>query len=115
MCPVEFLRALLSGEKKYFYNHEVPVVYIQKLNKVTIKQVLKKAYNVPDIRVYLPDFDTHPERKMFRDFLFGIVNKLDPTFFKRAVRDAMDLQPKKPEDENKRKTLVVQPELLKIL
>jgi hypothetical protein len=52
---------------------------------------------------------------MNRDFLFGIVNKLDPTFFTRAIRDAAAMQPEKPEDDSKRKTLVIQPAVLEML
>jgi hypothetical protein len=106
---------IMTGEKRYFLNKDVPVVLVQKLNKITVEEVLAKVYHLREVRAYLPDFETYPERKMNRDFLFGIVNKLDPTFFARAVRDAAAMQPVKPEDETKRKTLVVQPAVLKML
>ena len=115
MCPIEFLRMIMTGEKRYFLNKDVPVVYVQKLNKITVGEILRKVYHLREVRAYLPDFETYPERKMNRDFLFGIVNKLDPTFFTRATRDAAAMQPVKPEDETKRKTLVVQPAVLKML
>ena len=106
---------IMTGEKRYFLNRDIPVVYIQKLNKITVEEVLAKVYHLREVRAYLPDFETYPERKMNRDFLFGIVNKLDPTFFARAVRDAAAMKPVKPEDESKRKTLVIQPAVLKML
>ena len=67
------------------------------------------------MRKYLPDYDEKPERFMNRDFLFGIVNKVDPTFFDRATRDIVKTkkETKKPAAEITK--LKVQPSLLAII
>ena len=39
------------------------------------------------MRQYLPDYEESPEKKISREFLFSIVNKVDPTFFSRAVKE----------------------------
>ncbi len=38
----------------------MPVVYIQRLEKLTIKNVLEKVYSNETVRQYLPDFDVDP-------------------------------------------------------
>ena len=44
--------------------------------------MLTKVNGDPGVRVYLPDFENEPEKRMLRDFLFAIVKKLYPTFLK---------------------------------
>ena len=51
---------------------------------------MQKVYHIPDVRKYLPDYPDHPERYMNRDFLYSIVNKLDPSFFKRVQHEVSD-------------------------
>lgn len=70
---------------------------------------------MPEVRKYLPDFDEKPERRLNREFVFGIVNTLDPTFFAR-VQSELSLRAAKAKPVvNKVESLQVQPELLKIL
>ena len=104
----------MTGRKKYFLNSQVPYVVIENLEYLTVKNVLEKVYSDPNVRVYLPDYDENPERHISRDFLFAIVNKLDPTFFKRAAADIASRRKLKPLDD-KITSLPVKPELLKIL
>ena len=47
--------------------------------------VLSKVYNNPQVRQYLPDFEKDATKRIPRQFLFSIVNKLDSDFFKRAI------------------------------
>lgn len=61
---------------------------------MTLKNVLEKVYNVAELRKYLPDFETKPDKRLNREFVFSIVNKLDPTFFSR-VHAELDLRAKK--------------------
>ena len=82
-CPVSFLRAVLTGEKSYFLNSQIPYVYIDQLEGITIKNVLDRVYKHPEVRKYLPDYE-EPEKFIPRDWLFAVVNKVDPSFFKRA-------------------------------
>lgn len=61
---------------------------------------MEKVYGVPEVRKYLPDYD-EPEKFIPRDWLFAVVNKIDPTFFKRVVREVCENRKKKPEEEEK--------------
>jgi hypothetical protein len=54
MCPLEFMRMIMTGEKKYFLNKDVPVVFVQKLNKITVEEVLNKVYHLPPRLRYVP-------------------------------------------------------------
>lgn len=79
------MRDVLTGNKLYFKNIEVPCVYVQKMENLTLKNVLDKVYDVAAVRQYLPDFEDNPEKNLSRDFVFAIVNKIDPTFFARLT------------------------------
>jgi hypothetical protein len=92
----------------------VPYVYVQKLNRLTVKNVMDKVYDIPEVRKYLPDYPSHPERYMNRDFLYSIVNKLDPTFFKRAQHEVAEHRKTKVAQERP-VTMQIKPDLLKIL
>lgn len=112
---IQFIKALLTGQKQYFFNKDVPTVFIEKLQHLTVKNVLDRVYNVPEVRVYLPDYDKHPERSMSREFLFAIVNKVDPTFFQRAQQEIHSKKKAKVPAADKQESLSVKPELMKIL
>ena len=105
---------MLTGEKLYLLNHAVPYVYVQKLNRLTVKNVMQKVYNIPEVRKYLPDYPEHPERYMNRDFLYSIVNVLDPSFFKRAQHEVAEHR-KTIVAQDKPVTIQIKPDLLKIL
>ena len=92
----------------------MPTIYVQRLTDLTIKNVLDKVYNNAEVRKYLPDYDEEPEKHISRDFLFSIVNKVDPTFFSRASKELNDRQKIK-ESLDQVTTLAIKPDLLKIL
>lgn len=90
-------------------------MYIQRFEDLTLKNVLDKVYNVAELRKYLPDFEDKPDKRLNREFVFSIINKLDPTFFNR-VHIELDQRAKKARPSvDKVQTIKVQPELLKIL
>ena len=111
---VFFLKQILTGEKLYFLNHEVPYVYVQKLERLTVKNVLNNVYDIPEVRRYLPDYARTPEKYMNRDFLYGIVNKLDPSFFQRAQQE-VGARRKAKMEEVRPQTIAIKPNLLKIV
>jgi hypothetical protein len=114
-CPIDFLRDILTGKKKYFKNNDIPYFHMQKLEHITIKNVMKKVYDVPDVRIYLPDYRTKPEKHMNRDYLFAILNKLDPSYFNRVTTEVESRRKPKPADENKIETISVKQELFDVL
>ena len=75
---------------------------------------MKKVYDVPEVRKYLPDYPEHPDRYMNRDFLYSIINKLDTTFFQRAQIEVSDRRKEKVA-EVKPTTIQIKPDLLKVL
>lgn len=84
------------------------------MEHLTVENVLDKTYNVPEIRQYLPDYDVDAHKRIPRDYLFAIVNKVDGTFFPRVIRELSDRQQSGlAADSNP--TLNVQPELLRII
>lgn len=87
LCSVAFLRDILSGKKKYFYTHEMTMINVSRIEHLTVKGVLDKVYDIPEVRQYLPDIEDHPEKRINRDFLFAIVHKLDSTFFVRVTEE----------------------------
>jgi hypothetical protein len=99
LCSIQFLRDILSGKKKYFYTHDIAMINVCRIEHLTVKSVLDKIYNMPDVRVYLPDFDTEPEKRINRDYLFAIVHKLDPSFFKRVTEELHTKQRLRQEQE----------------
>ena len=82
---VQFLKKILEGDKNFFYQHQVPVINILRINNLNINLVLEKVYKIPLVRSYLPDFDKDIGKRMSRDFLFAIVNKLYHSFFQHAI------------------------------
>jgi hypothetical protein len=112
---ITFLRQILSGEKKYFLQTEIPSVRVLRHKLISVDRVLKRVRKSPAIAVYLPDYEEGEEKRMDRDFLFALVNKLDGDFFNRANqmienRAVSKLREKKPEH-----TLKIKTELLAVL
>ena len=65
----------------------MPALNIVRLRHLNLKNVLDKVYDEPDVRVYLPDFERDAARRINRNFLFQIVNKIDPNFFPLAIKE----------------------------
>jgi hypothetical protein len=82
---------VLQGEKKYFLQSDVPNVYVPRNKLLSVERVYRKVAKNPVVSEYLPDYDAEIEKRMDRDFLFSIINKLDVDFFTRAL-DELDLR-----------------------
>lgn len=52
---------------------------------LNMKTILDQVYTLPNVRIYLPDYEKDVVKRMNRDFLYHIINKLDPKFFTKAV------------------------------
>jgi len=62
-------------------------VVVPRIQFLSTELVMSKVYDIPAVRAYLPDFDKDAAKRMSRQFLFAIVHKLDPDFFRRAIRE----------------------------
>jgi hypothetical protein len=74
----------LSGKKLAYQYWEVSICRVQPRSQFTIKSVLKSFQSNQTLVKYLPD---EPLAHVTRDYLFTLVNTLDPTFFRRAEED----------------------------
>lgn len=59
---------------------------------LTVKRVIELVVNLPDLMVYLPDKDELTPQRTPREFLFTIVNTLDPSFFPDALKEIEELK-----------------------
>jgi len=80
-CTLAYLKSLLSGEKSFFKNQEVRPVKVPRYKTLSIKHVLEYAMSRRQISKYLPDQDDKSEPQVDRDFVFTIVNTVDPNYF----------------------------------
>lgn len=110
-----FLRKLLTGEKSYFRTSEVPTVQVPRNKLLSVSRILKKLKAVPEIMQYLPDYEEGCEKRLDRDFLFSVINKLDPDFFKRANRELDTRAEKKVAIDNPDAVLEIKKDLLEVL
>ena len=92
----------------------MPALNIVRLRHLNLKNVLDKVYDEPDVRVYLPDFERDAARRINRNFLFQIVNKIDPNFFPLAIKEIEARTMIKAQSEAPT-TIQIKPELLAIL
>ena len=87
-CTMFFLRKLMNGEKKFFYTKDVHMVSVPRFASISVKFVLAEIWNREEIRIYLPDMKNINSKSIDRQFLFNIVNTVDPQFFRDEVERA---------------------------
>ena len=92
---MEFLRALLNGRKRYFRNDSVRKVNVPRYKQLTLSKVLDHCISKPELLRYIPNFPMGGEVHVDRDFLFTIVNILDPKFFSAQLRDIEEVKREK--------------------
>lgn len=49
--------------------------------------VIGKIKKVDEVMQYLPDLDDQSAKRLPRDYVFSIVNKVDGSFFRRAFHE----------------------------
>ncbi len=54
---------------------------------LTVKKVIDMILSLPSVLQYLPDKDELTSQRTHRDYLFTIVNTLDPDFFPAAITE----------------------------
>ena len=78
---MEFLRALMNGRKRYFKNEQARRVNVPRYRQLTLTKVVDHCITKPEILRYIPNFPMGGEPHIDREFLFTIVNTLDPAYF----------------------------------
>lgn len=84
MCSALFMTQILSGKKKVFKNHEIVLCKLESRKFLSIGTILERIKDNTFALNYLPD---DPANYMTRDYLIGIVNTLDKTFFTRLLEE----------------------------
>ena len=81
-CSLEFMGQLLRGEKKALSLDDIKPVKVADRRFITVKRVCEQVKNNTVYMKYLPD----KPALCGRDFLFTIVNTLDPLYFRHAQK-----------------------------
>jgi hypothetical protein len=66
---MDFLRAVLSGQKKLLKNNDARYVSVPKMAEFNTDELYKKALQDPEIRVYMPE-TADGKRSVGRKYLF---------------------------------------------
>ena len=109
-CPLEFMGQLLKGTKKAFAQDEIRPVKVRDRRYITLKQVAKQVKNNDVYMRYLPD---HPVRAG-RQFVFNVINTIDPEYFRSAQAEAERLRIAKAKKEEEHKVEIC-PEMQQLL
>ena len=88
---------ILARQKLVLQNFEIHPVQVPVQQGLSVKQVLKVIRKQPNILKYLPDDPSLKE--MTKNYLFGLLNTLDPTFFYRLLNEVDSKSPKKAKKE----------------
>ena len=59
---------------------------------VTVEEVLKQALNHDVLKKFLPEAEDLESNYIDREFLFDLVHTLEPTFFKRVLKEYYDAE-----------------------
>ena len=78
---MDFLRLLLNGRKSYFTNDQVKRVNVPRYKELTTAKVAEYCTSKPAIVRYLPHIRLDGEPTVDRDFLFSILNTVEPEWF----------------------------------
>ena len=80
-CTMEFVRAVMNGRKRYFKNEEVRKVRVPRYKQLTYQRVIEYCNEKPNIMRYLPNQRLDGEPTCDREFLFTILNTIEPEYF----------------------------------
>ena len=113
-CSMEFIRALLNGRKRYFKNDELRKVKVPRYKQLTYQRVIEHCAGKPTVMSYLPNQRLDGEPTCDRDFLFTILNTLEPEYFPEQLREVEE--EKKQRLQSKSEDVIeVKPEILELI
>ena len=78
---MEYLRAILNGRKRYFKNEQARKVRVPRFRQLTTSKVLDYVKERQDVMRYLPNFRLDGEPTVDREFMFTVLNTLEPDYF----------------------------------
>ena len=86
-CTMDYLRCVLNGRKSCFTNSEARKVKVPRYKQLTSEKVISHCLSNPRILRYLPNLPDSGEPPCDREFLFTIVNTIDPEYFPKQLQE----------------------------
>ena len=111
---MEFVRALLNGRKRYFKNDELRKVKVPRYKQLTYLKVLDHCTSKPTVMSYIPNQRLDGEPTCDREFLFTILNTLDPDYFPAQLR-AVEEEKKQRMESKSEDVIEVRPEIMDLI
>ena len=84
---MEFIKDVLSGKKSFFLQKDIRMMKIPKCPEITVDRVLQQVRGIKEIMKYLPDIPLAGKHYIEREFLFSVVNTVDPDYFRLALAE----------------------------
>ena len=84
---MDYLRCVLNGLKSVFPNSQVRRVKEPRYKQLTLDKVIAFCLEKPRILRYLPNLPDNGEPPCDREFLFAIVNTIEPDYFPNQLKD----------------------------
>lgn len=81
------MKDILAKKKLVFKYSDINLSNVPLCKELSIERVLAIAYQSEKVKMYLPDEEDVSAKRMNRDYLFNILNTIDPLFFKSAIRE----------------------------
>ena len=85
-CSMDFLRDVLSGEKDCFLIKDTHPINVPRVSRITVQTVCDYVVDKPKFMKYLPNPDEDEIKGIDRNFLFTIVNTVDPNYLPSLLR-----------------------------
>lgn len=63
-CPYEFMKDILTGKKKYFFNHGIYRQQVESFPEFTVKRLVQMVKDNEDVMRYLPDVNLSNPRQV---------------------------------------------------
>lgn len=84
---INFMKDILSGKKKFFRRNEIKPVLVPMNPALSVKRVIEMVKKSKLIMNYLPNANELCHERISREYLFTIINTLDPDFFPGAIAE----------------------------
>ena len=95
-CTLEYLLALMTGEKAFFYTSQVNQVSLTKYRELSMKQIIPMMEQDEQVWKYMVDRGDRKNPRWSRTFALTILSTLKPTFVKQVWDNASTIRLTKP-------------------
>lgn len=67
------------------------MIKVPHFDEYSAMRIMEQVRAIPKFRQYLPDLD-HMVKPLNREYLFNIINTVDPTYFGRNIRHSYEMR-----------------------